>query len=109
VSDDHQKNGQFKKGHKRIAGSGRDKGTPNTKSVAVKEALEQVFEKMDGIEGLFKFAKENPKEFYLLWVKMLPKDIQADITTNGEAIASITSEQAVLLVTSMQKKLESAS
>lgn len=54
---------------------GRAKGTPNKKTTAVKEALQQAFEDMGGSGALASWGKENPGEFYKLWVKLLPQDI----------------------------------
>lgn len=57
---------------------GRTKGTPNKTTASVKEALEQCFEKLGGVDVLAKWAQENQTEFYKLWAKILPKDLQLE-------------------------------
>lgn len=54
---------------------GRKRGTPNKHSSAVKESLEAVFENLGGVPGMTVWAKANQTEFYGLWVKTLPKDV----------------------------------
>lgn len=61
------------------AGKGRPKGSPNKSTLAVKEALVAAFEGMGGVEKLQTWAKANETEFYKLWVKMLPQDINANV------------------------------
>ncbi|MEZ4601344.1 MAG: hypothetical protein R2940_16270 [Syntrophotaleaceae bacterium] len=62
------------RGHKT---GGRQKGTPNRMTASVKEALEEAFERLGGVEVLAKWAEENPGEFFRLWVKILPRDFNA--------------------------------
>lgn len=58
---------------------GRQKGTPNKTTAAVKEALTLAFEGMGGVQNLTMWAQDNPTEFYKLWVKMLPQDVNANV------------------------------
>lgn len=60
---------------------GRKAGTPNKTTVEVKEALELVFEKIGGVEKLAEWAGRNREEFYKLWAKLLPKDINAKVSS----------------------------
>lgn len=68
------------------AGKGRPKGVPNKSTIAVKQALQDAFDQIGGVERLAKFADENPDEFYKLWVKILPQEISgvdgAPLTVN---------------------------
>lgn len=57
---------------------GRRKGALNKKTVEVKQALTEAFEKLGGIESLVRWGKENPTAFYPLWIKLLP--MQAQVT-----------------------------
>lgn len=57
---------------------GRKKGTPNKKTTAVKEALQEAFEGMGGVKSLMAWAKTEPGEFYKLWVKILPLTVTGD-------------------------------
>ncbi len=61
-----------------MAGVGRTKGVPNKTTRAVKEALVEAFEQLGGIPALVRFGKENPVEFYKLWVKVLPLQVHLD-------------------------------
>lgn len=58
---------------------GRQKGTPNKTTTAVKEALGAAFEGLGGVPQLQTWAEANPTEFYKLWVKMLPQDVNANV------------------------------
>lgn len=59
---------------------GRQKGTPNKVTVEVKEALQAAFEGIGGVPKLQAWAKEEPGEFYKLWVKTLPQQIRSEHT-----------------------------
>lgn len=67
----------FKKGQPRPAKAGRKKGSPNKRSASVMEALTEAFEGMGGWETLMKWGQNNPKDFYPLWIKLLPSKIEA--------------------------------
>lgn len=58
---------------------GRKKGTPNKAGVEVKAALEKAFTAIGGHAALARWARDNPTEFYKLWTRLLPKDINATI------------------------------
>jgi hypothetical protein len=58
---------------------GRKKGTPNKSGVEVKAALEQAFTTIGGHAALARWARNNPTEFYRLWAKLLPRDINATV------------------------------
>jgi hypothetical protein len=61
------------------AGKGRPKGSQNKSTAAVKEALSMAFEGLGGVPQLTTWAMDNPTEFYKLWVKMLPQDVNANV------------------------------
>lgn len=71
---------------------GRQKGTPNKTTLAVKEALSQCFDEMGGIQSLRDWGKENPTEFYKLWVKMLPTEIKAEVSAEIEPVGKVQIE-----------------
>jgi len=54
---------------------GRQKGTPNKTTRQVKEALIEAFERLGGIDSLVEWGKDNREEFYKLWVKVLPAQL----------------------------------
>jgi len=84
-----KKDTRFKKGTAVAQGAGRPKGSPNRTTVAVKEALQQAFDGVGGVEALTKFAKSDPDAFYKLWVKMLPQEVRASVAFSPELIAQI--------------------
>ena len=53
---------------------GRQKGTPNKSTAAVKAALLKAFSKLGGVPALVAWGKDNRGEFYKLWAKLLPCD-----------------------------------
>lgn len=65
---------------------GRQKGTPNKTTMAVKEALSLAFEGLGGAEALTTWARTNETEFYKLWVKMLPQDVTANVQATIRAV-----------------------
>ena len=70
---------QFKAGNK-----GRPKGARNKRTVRVEDALQEAFDKLGGVPALVKFGKQDPEEFYKLWVKMLPQQVKTDVTHHGD-------------------------
>lgn len=73
---------------------GRQKGTPNKATIAVKEALQMAFDGIGGVPALEQFGRDNPKEFYALWVKMLPQDVKLD--GKAEIHLHLTSQDAAI-------------
>lgn len=74
---------KFKRGQPRPKGAGRKKGTPNKISRTVKDNFEEVFEKMGGVEGFYKWAKKskrNQELFYSWYSKMLPTNVSGSIS-----------------------------
>jgi len=70
-------------------GGGTRLGKPNRSTVAVKEALQLAFEGLGGVPKLIEFAKENPVEFYKIWVRMLPQEVRASVAFSPELVAQI--------------------
>lgn len=64
----------FEKGHKKIGG--RQKGSKNKTTVAVKTALTDAFEQIGGVDKLVEWGSQNPTEFYKLWVKVLATETE---------------------------------
>jgi hypothetical protein len=63
------------------AGSGRKKGQVNKITKSVKEALAEAFEQMGGIPSLVRWGRLNQGEFYKLWVRLLPIQVNNTIGT----------------------------
>ena len=60
---------------------GRKQGTPNKFTSSVKSALDSAFNELGAVSALVAWAKENPGDFYRLWVKLLPKQASESIAT----------------------------
>ena len=69
------------KGGKR-EGAGRPAGVPNKLSGLVKDNIATVFEDMGGVYQMTEWAKENPNQFYAIYAKLLPLQVNADVTAN---------------------------
>lgn len=74
--------GRPKKGE-RTAGSGRQPGSPNHATKALKDAILSSFhsEEVGGESWLNKLALEQPQAYAQLLGKLVPRDIAATITT----------------------------
>lgn len=59
---------------------GRRPGSLNKVTASVKQALEEAFDRMGGIEVLTQWAQENPGEFFKIWSRILPKELSLDAT-----------------------------
>lgn len=66
---------------------GRPKGATNLATRSVKQALQMAFEGIGGVESLQSWAKQNKTEFYKIWSKMLPTDV------NFKSVNSMTTEE----------------
>ena len=54
---------------------GRQKGTPNKLSGSVKDNVVAVFDQIGGLDNMATWATENQTEFYRLYSKLLPTDL----------------------------------
>ncbi len=64
---------------KRAKGGGRKPGSVNKVTASIKAALSEAFDNLGGVQALTHWGAENPTEFYKLWAKMLPNEINADL------------------------------
>ncbi len=64
------------------AGMGRPAGVPNKTTRALKQALEESFERLGGVEWLVQLAATEPKAYAGLLAKLLPTQIDADVTAH---------------------------
>lgn len=67
------------------AGPGRPKGLPNKTTLAMKAAISEVYAKLQDKSGgdhahFQGWAEENPTEFYKIAAKLIPQDINANVT-----------------------------
>ncbi len=91
---------RFQEGREKTGG--RKKGVRNKVTRAVEDALNSVYEGVGGNEALLAFAKDNPDEFFKLWIKMLPRQIKLD----GELkmTPTLTKAEARKLIERLQAK-----
>jgi hypothetical protein len=65
------------------AGKGRPPGASNKTTASVRAALEEAFDNLGGVKSLVEWAKSEPTEFYKLYAKLLPVQVQADMRHQG--------------------------
>lgn len=65
---------------------GRQKGTPNKTTVALKDAIMNAFHKVGGRAYLVTVAKEDPKTFCTLLGRVLPQELKAEIDARHEGL-----------------------
>ena len=65
---------------RREKSGGRVAGTPNKVTATVKDNIIAVFNRLDGTAGMAKWAIDNPTQFYQIYAKLLPMDINANLT-----------------------------
>lgn len=68
------------------AGKGRPKGAKNKATVSMKQAFAEAFDELGGAEALAKWAKEDPKTFYQLASKLIPVQLQGEMSGALEII-----------------------
>lgn len=81
----------FEKGHKKVPGSGIQKGQKQ-KFTTLKAAFIDAFMKTGGAEGLAEWGGKNwnRKDFYKIVGSMLPKDVNVNL--GGEDLAQAIKE-----------------
>lgn len=82
-----------RKGEVRIGG--RVKGTPNKVTQEVKDVIAQVFDDIGGVPRMVVWAQLNPTEFYKLYGKLLPIQLQG-AGSKGEFVIQISEAEAKL-------------
>ena len=58
-------------GHRKVGG--RKKGTLNKLTTSVKDAIEQVAERIGGVDRMVEWVQEDPENERVLWVSIYPK------------------------------------
>lgn len=80
------------------AGAGRPKGVPNKITASIKAAIEAAFQGVGGHAYLMRQAEENPQAFMTLLGKIIPAQVQADLTNSDgsfkPAVIQIVAAQA---------------
>ena len=65
---------------------GRPKGVQNKLTATTRKALLAVFENLEGIEGMTKWARKHPGQFYSLLVKATPREREGNSLGTGIVI-----------------------
>jgi hypothetical protein len=65
------------------AGKGRKKGVPNKATASVKAAIIEAFEKRGGVPALVSWAASDPTEFYKLWGRIAPTEVEVSGPQGG--------------------------
>ena len=65
------------------AGMGRPVGVPNKTTRALKQALEESFEQLGGVEWLVELGKTEPKAYAALLAKLLPAQVNMDASVTN--------------------------
>lgn len=73
---------------------GRQKGTLNKTTASVKSALVEAFERLGGVDGLVEWGRNEPAEFYKLWVKVLPVEKDANTADQKPFVIVLSDSQA---------------
>lgn len=67
---------------KRPKVGGRVKGTPNKLSGTAKENIIAVFTRLGSTAAMAEWAEENKTEFYKIYARLLPTEIEGDLNAN---------------------------
>ena len=65
---------------------GRETGTPNKATAAVKEAIVAAFDEVGGKDYLVQIARSDPKVFCSLLAKLLPAQVRAELDNSEMTI-----------------------
>lgn len=65
---------------------GRKKHTPNKLNSSAKQALINVFEKLGGEDGMKTWADTDKREFYKLWGKLVPLEVEGGLKHQFEPL-----------------------
>jgi hypothetical protein len=68
---------------------GRPKGKPNKSTTSVKEAFRLAFEGIGGVKALIEWAKDEKTEFFKIYSKLLPKELEVSGTDGGPIKAQV--------------------
>lgn len=67
----------------RKTGGGSRKGKPNKTTLAAREAFQAAFDKMGGARKLQEWGETNRTEFYKLYGRLIPIDVNAKSEHSG--------------------------
>lgn len=73
--------------------AGRRPGVANRMTRAAKEAFELAFEALGGSDALAAWARRNKTEFYRLYARLIPLNVNVDTTTRVLSYAERMSQE----------------
>ena len=68
---------------------GKVKGTQTKATTSVKEAFRLAFEGIGGVKALIEWAKDEKTEFFKIYSKLLPKELEVSGADGGPIKTSI--------------------
>lgn len=68
---------------------GRPKGVANKTTTSVKEAFKLAFEGIGGVPAFIKWAKKEQNEFYKIYARLLPKEVEVSGSDGGPIKAQV--------------------
>ena len=95
--------------HNRRKTGGRQKGTPNKLTATVRENFIAAFNRIGGHHALAEWAEANRTEFYKLYARLIPAQVQAEFTTLEQVIAETWDRPLKPLPESMRLEYPDAS
>lgn len=69
--------------------NGRTPGSKNRVSVAAKQAFQEAFDELGGVEALKTWATDNPTDFFKLFSKLIPVDTNVTLTKPEDALKDL--------------------
>lgn len=68
---------------------GRESGSSNKTTVAAKQAFQLAFDGLGGVTALQEWAKDNQTEFFKLFSKLIPQDVNATLRSHEDALKDL--------------------
>jgi hypothetical protein len=74
------------------AGPGRPKGLPNKVTASIKSAISEAFDKLGGVPSLVRWGESNPDDFYALWGRLAPKEVEMSTPAGAALVIKVVRE-----------------
>ncbi len=86
------------------AGMGRPVGSKNKTTASIKAAIEAAFQGVGGHEYLMQQAKENPQAFMTLLGKIIPAQVQTELTNPDGSLRPSKADMQAAVLAALAKK-----
>jgi len=87
---------------------GRPKGAKDKLGRDMKEAIEEAFERAGGVNYLVKLSESHPTVFAALLGKILPRQVDVDVSFSGAELQDVISARRELLAKTKGELIEDA-